>query len=83
VTEVAPDEALGDKRLHCLAAARVAQRCSTIEATLATYLKELGDVFGRGNAELADIRAGHAGIRCARAERRGADHPACCSARGY
>lgn len=73
----------GDKRAHCLGAARMARRCSVAEATLASFAKELGDLFGPGNAEAADIRAGRAGIACARAHG-GADELArCCESRGF
>jgi hypothetical protein len=73
----------GDKRAHCLGAARIAQRCSVAEAMLAAYAKELRDLFGRGDAELADLRAGRAGIGCARAGPDAAEPPVCCEARGY
>lgn len=72
-----------DKRAHCLAAALIARRCSPFEAALATYAKELRDLFGRGNAELADARAGHAGIRCARSGTDRADDASCCESQGY
>jgi hypothetical protein len=73
----------GDKRAHCVGAARIAQRCSVSEAVLASYAKEIRDLFGRGNAEAADIRAGRAGIDCARADWGAADPARCCEARGY
>jgi hypothetical protein len=75
--------AAGDKRAHCVGAGRIAQRCSVAEATVASYMKEMRDLLGPGNAEAADIRAGRAGIACARA-RSGADELArCCEARGF
>lgn len=83
VAEVPSSQEAGDKRAHCLGAARIAQRCSFFEAALASYAKELRDLFGDGNAELADIRAGRAGIRCAREHQAGADQARCCEAQGF
>jgi hypothetical protein len=74
--------AAGDKRAHCVAAARIARRCSVSEALAASYAKEMRDLFGRGNAELEDIRASRAGIGCARANPKG-DPARCCEARGF
>jgi hypothetical protein len=74
--------AIDDKRAHCVGAARIARRCSVAEALLASYAKEMRDLFGRGNAELADVRAGRAGIGCARSGR-AVDPASCCKARGY
>ncbi|HKZ74507.1 MAG TPA: hypothetical protein VJ011_10615 [Steroidobacteraceae bacterium] len=74
---------LGDKRAHCLGAARIAARCSVSEAALASYAKEMRDLFTRGDAQLADIRAGRAGIRCARTHAEAADQARCCEASGF
>lgn len=73
----------GDKRAHCLVAARIARRCSVSEATLAAYGKELRDLFTRGNAELADLRASRRGVACARAHGDDALLARCCAASGY
>jgi hypothetical protein len=74
---------LADKRAHCLGAARIAQRCSIAEAALAAYGKEVRDFFGAGDAQLGDIRAGHAGIRCARTHADASDHASCCETQGF
>ncbi|MGQ0835623.1 MAG: hypothetical protein ACT4O5_12035 [Gammaproteobacteria bacterium] len=81
--EVPTSQQTGDKRAHCLGAARIAQRCSVFEAALASYTKELRDLFGDGNAELADVRAGHAGIGCAREHQAAADQVRCCETQGF
>jgi hypothetical protein len=57
---------LGDKLQHCLAGGMIARHCSTGEAWLASWGKELGDALGPGDADRRDLDAGHAGIRCAR-----------------
>jgi hypothetical protein len=81
--DVAVRGELDDKRAHCLAAARIAQRCSVAEAVLASYAKELADLFGAGNAAFADLRADHAGIRCARTPDTHGDLATCCEANGF
>jgi hypothetical protein len=83
VEEVTGQAEITDKRAHCLGAARIAQRCSILEAALASYGKEMRDLFGFGDAQLEDLRAGNAGIRCARAHASAADHPACCATQGF
>jgi hypothetical protein len=82
IADIHPDAA-GDKHAHCVGAARIAQRCSVAEAILASYAKEMRDLFGRGNAELADVHAGRAGIGCARSSPAAVDVARCCEARGY
>ena len=74
---------LPDKRAHCLAAGRIAQQCSVIEADIAGLGKEVLDVFNHGDPSWADWRADRAGIRCAR--KSGADEElgSCCQAAGY
>jgi hypothetical protein len=83
VAEATPTAEAGDKRAHCLGGARVAERCSPFEAALASYVKELKDLFGRGDAQVTDIRAGHAGIRCASANPGSSDAAPCCESQGY
>jgi hypothetical protein len=56
-----------DTELHCIAAGSIALQCSRTEAWLASLGKELVDLFGKGDAELRDLRADRRGIRCARA----------------
>lgn len=73
---------LPDKRAHCLAASLIAQRCSRIEAYMASIGKELSDALGSGDPEWADWQADRAGLRCAqRAE--GEALTACCESEGY
>jgi hypothetical protein len=73
----------GDKRAHCIGAGLIARRCSVAEAMAASYAKEMRDLFGRGNAEAADLHASRAGIACARADPAAASLAQCCEARGY
>jgi hypothetical protein len=75
--------AAGDKRSHCIGAARIAQRCSVAEATLASFAKEIRDFFGPGDADAADIRAGRTGIACAKAHGGPDELARCCDARGF
>jgi uncharacterized protein YecT (DUF1311 family) len=49
-----------DQRAHCLAAGRIAQRCSVGEADLAGVGKEVRDVFTGGDASWADWKADRA-----------------------
>jgi len=74
---------LPDKRLHCLAAARIARQCSVTEAYLAGIGKELSDLLGAGDAEWADWRADRMGVRCAKLSGDDAMLPACCEQHGY
>jgi hypothetical protein len=57
---------LADKRAHCVAAAMIARYCSRPEAVMASLGKEVKDLFGRGDAEWADLRADREGLRCAK-----------------
>jgi hypothetical protein len=57
---------VADAEAHCLAAGLIARYCSPGEAWTATVAKELRDLFGPGDADAGDIRAGNAGVRCAR-----------------
>lgn len=70
-----------DGQAHCLAAAFIARECSTAEAWLAGYGKELGDLLGGGDAELRDLAADRAGVHCARGARRDEDVETCCLGR--
>lgn len=71
---------LTDKQKHCRATAAIAATCSVPEARLAGILKEVADLFGKGNAEWADLRADWAGVRCARAAQNVASIESCCAA---
>lgn len=55
-----------DREAHCLAAGLIARYCSAAEAWLATAAKELRDLLGPGDADVADMRAGSMGMNCAR-----------------
>lgn len=59
-------ESRPDKEAHCIAAGLIAWRCSVTEARLASYGKELKDLFSHGDAEWRDLDADRQGIACAR-----------------
>lgn len=61
-----PNETINDAQLHCAAAGLIARYCSATEATLASYGKELKDLFGGGDAQWRDLESDRRGIRCAR-----------------
>lgn len=61
-----PNETINDAQLHCAAAGLIARYCSVTEATLASYGKELKDLFGAGDAQWRDLESDRRGIRCAR-----------------
>ena len=67
-----------DKQMHCVASGLIAFHCSVTEAYLAGVGKEVKDVFGRGNAEWADLRADRKGIACSRAAINDAQIYTCC-----
>jgi hypothetical protein len=72
-----------DKRLHCLASAQIAQRCSVLEAYMAGIGKEVSDMLGRGDPEWADWQADRAGVSCGRTHVDAAELEACCTVKGY
>jgi hypothetical protein len=55
-----------DSLRHCMAAGLITRYCSASEAAVASAGKELQDLFGRGDASLADLRADRRGMACAR-----------------
>jgi hypothetical protein len=55
-----------DYEAHCLAAGMIALHCSATEAWLASYSKELRDLFDGGDAEWRDLQSDRRGIHCAR-----------------
>ncbi|HKE43813.1 MAG TPA: hypothetical protein VKB41_04680 [Steroidobacteraceae bacterium] len=58
---------VSDDMKHCIAAGAIARYCSGGEAWLASFGKEVGDLFGSGDAEWRDIEADRRGITCAHA----------------
>ncbi len=72
---------LHDKQQHCVAAGLIALHCSRTEAWMTALGKEIGDLFGRGDAEWADWQADRAGLRCAASGATDAEILSCCS--GY
>jgi hypothetical protein len=73
-----PSSTLSDAQLHCLAAGLIALHCSAAEARLASYGKEIVDIFGPGNAEWRDLNADRQGIACARSATTDAGLFECC-----
>lgn len=69
-----------DAVLHCAASGLIARYCSTTEAVMAGAGKELRDLFGRGDASLADLRADRRGMACARQAADDAAVLRCCGA---
>jgi len=67
-----------DREQHCIAAGLIAHRCSVTEAWLASYGKELRDLFGRGDVEWRDLRSDRQGIDCARSATEQDALVACC-----
>lgn len=68
-----------DGQAHCMAAGLIALHCSTTEAWLASYGKELRDLFGGGDAEWRDLQADRRGIRCARSATTHSELIECCT----
>ena len=73
---------LNDKRAHCLAAGRIAQRCSPWEADLAGAGKEMRDAFTGGDASWADWKADRVGMRCVKLGKTAEALATCCAAAG-
>lgn len=51
-----------DKYKHCAVSCMLALRCSPSDVLEIGILKELADVVGPGNAEMADLRADYKGV---------------------
>lgn len=69
---------LADEHAHCVASGLIARYCSVFEAHLAAIGKEVRDLFGRGDADWADWRAGRIGVGCARRAKDDEALAACC-----
>ena len=48
---------ISDKAKHCSLSCIVARRCGNNNILVLGFLKEIVDIFGPGNAEIADLRA--------------------------
>jgi hypothetical protein len=68
-----------DDEAHCMAAGIIALHCSATEAWLASYGKELRDLFGGGDAEWRDLQSDWRGIQCARSATTESGLIKCCS----
>ena len=82
VRDALPAEA-PDPRKHCLAAGGIVLRCSSTEAVMASWGKEVQDFFGHGDASREDLRADAAGRKCAGSAKDDAALAQCCEAAGY
>lgn len=71
-------ESTDDSFRHCLATGLITRYCSASEAVIAGVGKELRDLFGRGDASLADLRADRRGLSCARQAEDDAGLLRCC-----
>lgn len=58
-------DAYDDATTHCIAAGLIALHCSKAEAWLASIGKEIGDLFGRGDAAWRDLESDARGVACA------------------
>jgi len=54
-----------DKYKHCVISCKIRLSCGLLTAIGAGIWKEIEDLFGEGNAEIADLIADYRGIRCA------------------
>jgi hypothetical protein len=54
-----------DKYKHCAVSCMLALRCHSSDVLEIGILKELADVVGPGNAEMADLRADYKGVEIA------------------
>lgn len=79
------DRTADDAQLHCAAAGLIARYCSVTEATIASYGKELKDLFGAGDAQWGDLESDRRGVRCARGASDTGELLKCCGLRaeGY
>lgn len=57
-----------DKFKHCAVACYLSLRCPTRQVRTLSYAKELRDLLGYGNAEIADIKAGSYGIKIVKSD---------------
>jgi len=53
---------VSDKTKHCSLSCYLALRCGAMESFNVGVVKEIIDLFGSGNAEIADLRANQQGI---------------------
>jgi hypothetical protein len=51
-----------DKYKHCAVSCMLTLRCSPVDVMEIGFYKEFADVFGPGNAEMADLKADYYGI---------------------
>lgn len=72
-----------DPRKHCLASGGIVLRCSSTEAVMAGWGKEIEDFFGRGDASSEDLKADAAGRACAKGAKDDSGLAQCCEAAGY
>lgn len=56
-------EELTDKTKHCTISCKIAYKCSSLGSWHIGLFKELADLFGSGNPEVADLKANVYGIR--------------------
>lgn len=68
-----------DTEAHCIAAGLIAWYCSSTEAWMGGYGKELRDLFSRGDAQWRDLKSARRGIRCARLATTQLDLVECCA----
>ena len=52
-----------DKSLHCIISCRMAHKCGKVGSWSIGIVKEIADLLGMGNPEMADIKANNYGIK--------------------
>jgi len=62
VKKIAEANGKFDKFKHCSVSCMLTLRCPAVDVLEIGILKELADVVGPGNAEMADLRADYAGV---------------------
>lgn len=53
----------GDKFMHCSLSCMIAYECGATQSMAAGVAKEIMDLFGAGNAEIADLKADRVGVK--------------------
>jgi hypothetical protein len=66
---IARQHATFDKNMHCVTSCLIALRCSALATYSIGVGKEIKDIFGPGNAEMADLRADRVGLDLVRSSR--------------
>lgn len=66
VVPIAKAHSTNDKNRHCTVSCMLTLKCPAVDVLAAGTIKEVQDIFGSGNAEVADLEADIIGIEIAR-----------------